>query len=38
MACEHAGKEKDAKCLLRVRAVLMELEHVWGTSTITDMR
>jgi hypothetical protein len=30
MACEHAGKERDAKCLLRISAVLMELEHVLG--------
>ena len=30
MACGHAEKENDAKCLLRIRAVLMELEHVLG--------
>jgi hypothetical protein len=30
MAREYAGKENDAKCLLRVRAVLLELEQVLG--------
>lgn len=30
MACEKAATDGDAKCLLRVRAVLMELEHVLG--------